>query len=499
MRTCAARLAEKRSRLEADARGGGGAVDAAVASFRADVAEAAAGGFDRALEQLDDALLLTLRVDEANDVLPEDEARGNAALDEYRPRLRAGALRAPTNGAIVAGKLRSKWERSIKLPRARARRGRGRPRAAADGAEGAPPPRRGRGVRKGAFTRAKAQRALGEESKAHADLLRAAKLDPQNRAVRAELKAVGDVWRRRRFGKGFLAPEDGAAPPAPEPPARRRRRRRRRQRRRLRDAAAAPATSDLARRGAALARGAVDARRSAPPAAARRSARPRQGRARSRAPVPPSAPARAGAVLGTDYGKWDKIGVAIEKELDSDEQAKPFEIPREHMEWMAQNGWLPGTVKFDEKRFEKKPGRCASARSAATTSGACATAAAGRSRSARRFDADAAPRRRRTVVGAGDRRAVSRVVELARRREAAGPIARAVCRAQRARDLAELELGRRSRGCADASAPVTGCCITTAPSTGCRGAPGCATAPTGTTGESGYDIKAFDGSMCFHR
>ena len=22
---------------------------------------------------------------------------------------------------------------------------------------------------------------------------------------------------------------------------------------------------------------------------------------------------------------------------------------------MAQNGWLPGTVKFDEKRFEKKP------------------------------------------------------------------------------------------------------------------------------------------------
>ena len=104
---CAARLAEKRSRLEADVAAAEAAVDAAVASFRADDAEAAAGGFDRALEQLDDALLLTLRVDEANDVLPEDEARGNAVLDEYRPRLRAGALRASTNGAIVAGKLAS--------------------------------------------------------------------------------------------------------------------------------------------------------------------------------------------------------------------------------------------------------------------------------------------------------------------------------------------------------------------------------------------------------
>jgi tetratricopeptide (TPR) repeat protein len=222
---------------------------------------------------------------------------------------------------------------------------------------------------KALFNRGRAYAAMGKLTDAKADLTSAVKLDPKNRAAREELRKVKEQLKAKKVKMGFFGSEEEKDV------------NRNSGKDSKKDSVAM--SSEGGRTGEETSReeGSKGSSRGGGEGSSRAASEGsskggsgetgdtaggrmrRIGEAATDGDAADAGGANGGAIgaektgkqvsagpakkIGTDYGKWEKMEKEAETQEKVDKKNRGFVIPRNHIEWMAKEGWLPGTARYD--------------------------------------------------------------------------------------------------------------------------------------------------------
>jgi tetratricopeptide (TPR) repeat protein len=225
---------------------------------------------------------------------------------------------------------------------------------------------------KALFNRGRAYAAMGKLTDAKSDLAAVAKLDPKNRAAREQLRLVKQRLKARKPKLGFFGGEENDTRSARKNTCG--------EEGGGNDSAGVSSGSNK-RDGAVISKGGSEEAsiQSSEASSKKGSAEEKtkdhvlsrdvatesevgagaDGAAESGAPSAKktSKAANAGPArkIGTDYGKWEKMEKDAETQEEADRKNEGFVVPRHHLEWMAKEGWLPGTARYKGDKIKHPP------------------------------------------------------------------------------------------------------------------------------------------------